>query len=294
MATRATVPPAPHIEQGGPEISVRAICWALLRTDGTIHLAEVADIATALGLSEQTVRHGVRRLCDREGFTREGRGRRAIARTGPHSTDLWDLDRELVRFAYRQDAGDEPWDGHWRLVTFSIPEPRRADRDRLRAWLRAMGGAPVSHATYVSPHDWWDVVHPTVEELDLTAHVTWGELDRLVVAGLDEPTAIAAHLWPRTERDLAYAAALVKIEDANQAWNQLDSPARRRAWVAATVAITPPLDADPLLPTELASSSGLSTRQAYRALTERFLTDVEGADHYSVAVEMTQAARREP
>jgi hypothetical protein len=81
-------------------------------------------------------------------------------------------------------------------------------------------------------------------------------------AGLDKPTAIAAHLWPSTKRNLAYAAALANIDDANQTWNQLDSPARRRAWIAATVAITAPFDADPHLPTELAASSGLSTRQA--------------------------------
>jgi len=293
MAARPTSSSVPGIEGGsGPEISVRALCWALLRSDGTIHLAEVADIGTALGLSDQTVRHGIRRLCDREGFAREGRGRHAIARAGPHSTDLWDLDRELVRFAYRQDAGYEPWDGHWRLITFSIPETRRADRDRLRAWLRTMGGAAVSHATYVSPHDWWEVVHPTVEELNLTANVTWGELDCLVVAGLSEPSAIAAHLWPSTERDLGYAAARTSIDDAERTWNQLDGPARRRAWVAATVSITAPFGADPLLPTELAASSGLSTRHAYRALTERFLVDVEGAVQYSVALEMAQPVGR--
>jgi phenylacetic acid degradation operon negative regulatory protein len=217
MATKlAASSPTDIVTDTDPEISVRQICWALLRTDGTIHLAEVADTGTALGLSSQTVRHGVRRLCDREGFTREGRGRHAVARAGADSTadstDLWELDRELVRFAYRQDAGDEPWDHRWRLVTFSIPETRRSDRDQLRTWLRTMGGAAVSHATYVSPHDWWEVVNPAVAELDLAAHVTWGELDRLVVAGMSAPTAIAAHLWPSTERDLAYAASLERIE----------------------------------------------------------------------------------
>jgi phenylacetic acid degradation operon negative regulatory protein len=293
MTSRSSTSRSPGIgADADSHISVRALCWALLRSDGTIHLAEVADVGSELGLSEQTVRHGVRRLCDREGFTREGRGRHAVAHAGPHSTDLWDLDRELVRFAYRQDAGYEPWDGRWRLITFSIPETRRADRDRLRVWLRAMGGTAVSHATYVSPHDWWDVVRPAVEELDLIANVTWGELDRLVVAGMGEPTAIAAHLWPSTERDIAYAAALASIDEADRTWNQLDDSSRRRAWVAATVSITGPFDADPLLPNELAESSGRSTRKAYRALTERFLTDVDGADRYSVALEMAQPVTR--
>lgn len=65
----------------------------------TVHLAEVADIGSALGLSDQVVRHGVRRLCDREGFVREGRGRQSIARVGSHRNDLWVLDGELVRVA---------------------------------------------------------------------------------------------------------------------------------------------------------------------------------------------------
>jgi hypothetical protein len=62
------------------------------------------------------------------------------------------------------------------------------------------------------------------------------------------------------------------------------------AWVAATVNITGPFEADPLLPPELATPSGRATREAYWELTQRFLADVDGADQYSVALEMLRLA----
>ena len=269
-------------------VSVRALCWALLRSDETIQLSEVAEIGAALGLTEQQVRHGVRRLCDREGFVREGRGRHAIARLDNAGSDLWRLDRELVQFAFRQDAGNEPWDGRWRLVVFSVPEARRADRDRLRSWLREMGGAAISQASYVSPHDWWPVVEPLVHDLELMAHVSWGELDRLEVGGRHEPAAIAHHLWPPDDRDAAYRAALEHIDGALRSWGDLDDVTRRRVWVDASVRLIEPLEHDPLLPPELAQGWGRPARRAYRELSERFLADVEGAHRYSVAVEMTR------
>ena len=268
-------------------VSVPSLCWALLRSDGTIRLSEVADVGASLGLSEQAVRHGVRRLCEREGFVREGRGANAVARVGAGGASLWELDRELVRFAYHQDAGLEPWDGRWRLISFSIPEVRRSDRDQLRAWLLSLGAAAISQGTYVSAHDWWEVVHPVVEELNVATHVSWGELDRLVVAGLSDPRAVAAHLWPGELLDDAYSAAHTRINGVERAWSGLDDARRLSAWVSATVSITAPFEADPLLPNELAPPPGRTTRAAYLALTERFLLDVPDADSYSVALEMS-------
>jgi phenylacetic acid degradation operon negative regulatory protein len=276
------------MSEGEAAVSVPSLCWALLRSDGTIRLSEVSDVGASLGLSEQAVRHGVRRLCEREGFVREGRGVSAIARVGAAGANLWELDRELVRFAYRQDEGLEPWDGRWRLISFSIPEVRRSDRDQLRTWLLSLGAAAISQGTYVSSHDWWDVVHPVVEELDVATHVSWGELDLLVVAGLSDPRAVAAHLWPAEHLQTAYAGAHARINGVERAWSGLDKAGRLGAWVLATISVTVPYEADPLLPNELAPSPGRATRAAYLALTERFLRDVPDANTYSVALEMSK------
>jgi phenylacetic acid degradation operon negative regulatory protein len=276
------------MSEGDAAVSVHALCWALLRADGTIRLSEVSAVGASLGLSDQAVRHGVRRLCDREGFVREGRGVGAVARVGAGGTNLWELDRELVRFAYRQDEGLEPWDGRWRLISFSIPEVRRSDRDHLRTWLLSLGAAAISQGTYVSSHDWWEVVHPVVEELGVATYVSWGELELLVVAGLSDPRVVAAHLWPAEHLQAAYAVAHARIDGVDRAWPELDDAGRLSAWVSATISVTAPFEADPLLPNELASSPGRATRSAYLALTERFLRDVPDAEAYSVALEMSQ------
>lgn len=268
---------------------MRALCWTLLRTDGTIHLHEVGELGATLGFSDQQVRHAVRRLCEREGFVREGRGRHAVARITGTGDELWELDRELVAFAHRRDAGLEPWDGRWRLVTFSVPEHRRADRDRLRGWLREMGGAAVSQATYVSANDWWEVIEPLVAELALADHVTWGELDRLVVAGIADPVDIARHLWPPAERETAYQAARRQAEDAFAIWADLDDRGRLQAWAVATIALIEPFESDPLVPLELSGpdrTEGPRARQRHRDLTRRFLADVPGATRYTVALEL--------
>ncbi len=270
--------------------AVRTLCWALVRTDRTVRMADVAAVGEALGCTEQQLRHGVRRLRERDGLTREGRGRHGVVRLPPSMDELWDLDHALVGHAYRQDAGLAPWDGRWRLLTSSVPETRRADRDRLRSRLVDLGGAAVSPGTYVSPHDWWEVVLPMVDRLDLVAHVTWGELDRLVVAGTVEPRTIAARLWSTDALATAYATAHDRTEEAVRAWPSLGAPGRLHAWVGATAAIIEPFEIDPLLPPELAEPVGRPARAAYAALTGRFLADVEGADGYAVAVAMADAA----
>ncbi|MET8622912.1 hypothetical protein ABZW30_03985 [Kitasatospora sp. NPDC004669] len=46
-----------------------------------------------------------------------------------------------------------PWDGLWRLYTFSVPERRRPERDALRTALTRFGAVALAPGAYVSPHD---------------------------------------------------------------------------------------------------------------------------------------------
>ena len=45
------------------------------------------------------------------------------------------------------------WDGRWRLLTYAIGEAHRKRRERLRKELSALGWAPLSPSTWISPSD---------------------------------------------------------------------------------------------------------------------------------------------
>lgn len=45
------------------------------------------------------------------------------------------------------------WDGKFRLLTFTIPEERRRDRDDLRIWLRENGFGMLHSSVWILPHD---------------------------------------------------------------------------------------------------------------------------------------------
>lgn len=51
-----------------------------------------------------------------------------------------------------QEHWDRPWDGRWRLVLFDIAEERRAERRKLRAYLRSRGFGYLQNSVWLSPH----------------------------------------------------------------------------------------------------------------------------------------------
>jgi phenylacetic acid degradation operon negative regulatory protein len=65
----------------------------------------------------------------------------------------------------------DPWDGHWHLLTYSIPETKRHLRRRLRRRLRWLGFGTLNHATWISPRDLKSEVQAVLDDLDLHTHV---------------------------------------------------------------------------------------------------------------------------
>lgn len=57
------------------------------------------------------------------------------------------------RWILTATADPRPWDGHWTLVAFSLPQERGTQRRSLRAQLRWLGFAPLYDGLWVSPHE---------------------------------------------------------------------------------------------------------------------------------------------
>jgi phenylacetic acid degradation operon negative regulatory protein len=115
---------------------------------GEIALRSLIRLMAPLDLSPRAVRAAVSRMA-RQGWLRTRRaGRQAFCALTPSGE--WRVE-EGVRRVYQLHPG--AWDGRWRLLTYAIPEGRRADRDRLRRELTWLGLGPLSRSTWVTPRD---------------------------------------------------------------------------------------------------------------------------------------------
>lgn len=147
-----------------------------------------------LGLSPRAVRAALSRMTQRGWLHRRHTGRRAFyALTASGALRL----EQGVRRVYR--AAAEPWDGRWRVFTYTIPEGRRAVRDRLRRELVWLGLGPLSRSTWVTTRDLGTVLRQLSDARGLDGGVALFEATHL---GPADDRALAERCW-----DLAAIAA---------------------------------------------------------------------------------------
>lgn len=233
---------------------------------GSLDAGLLYDVAGACGMTDQQVRLCLRRLV-LEGTLRSagGRGRRAafVATSGDAVAILPEL--RYLEHAYRQDDGLVPWDGSWHLAAFSVPESRRHARDELRRSLRFLGGATTGGGLYVCANDWDEIVIAEATRLGVVDRLTIATTRDLRVGDIDDPRALAAHLW-----DLAgLAAAWTAFESALAARRAAGGDGRERVGAAfvSAVEFSATMERDPLLPPELLPPDwpGRSARAAMAA-----------------------------
>lgn len=238
-------------------IPTRTLVLGCIQRDGSLDAADLYRVAEACGMTDLQVRLCLRRLVS-AGVLEQvgGRGRRAkfVAR-GESATRILLPELEYVDFAYRQDAGLEPWDGRWRLVGISVSEHRRAARDEFRDWLRYHGGAPVHGGLYVSPHAWDELVLAEAERLDVADALTVIRSERLSLGGVTEPRELAARLWPLESVARGYEDFIRRLERRLAQASERAVPPSPEAVAGSAFATTldfaRAIEPDPLLPPEL-------------------------------------------
>ncbi|MFE7636379.1 transcriptional regulator [Kitasatospora sp. NPDC057518] len=228
----------------------RTVVEACFDPQGTAPLDYVYDVAAAAGLSDQPVRLAVRRLEAAGVLRQEGRGRKGRLVLTDAGRLRSDLDVRFVALAYAQDAGRAPWDGLWRLYTFSVPERHRAERDALRTALTRLGAAPLAPGAYVSPHDLLDELAAEASAATVDAYLVMAEATRLTGRGFTGPAATAEQLWPAAGTVEAYRPLAEALAEEPL------GPDRGSVELVATAlrlaeAFTHALELDPLLPPEL-------------------------------------------
>lgn len=264
------------------EIPTRTLVYAMVQEDGRIDAGDLYAVAEALGMSDQQVRLCLRRLAGDGQLVQDGRGRRASLRVTDAQRTLAP-NVEFVRFAYRQDRGEAPWDGHWRLIAFAVPETRRAARDGLRDAIVRLGGAPLQGGLYAFANPIEPLVETAARELGVLDTVSFAVSPSLRIGEEQDPRRLAARLWPLDALAAGHDQLLRVVRPRLERLERADELPTRDALVLAmelAAAFTRALEPDPLLPSELLPQPwpGIAARaafaRAWEILTER-LSDTD-------------------
>lgn len=218
----------------------------------------VLGVLGRLGVGEHTTRATLARMTRRDLLRTVRRGRRAFLALTEHGTAvLRDGQRKLDG-----DVVERHWDGRWTLLTFSVPESRRADRHALRTRLGWFGFGMLRSGLWVSTST--TDIAPALAELDLLEHA---EVFRAEAFMWTDPARVAKEAWNLTEIATGYGEFLRRWD--NGADDYLDDLARRVELGAEWLSL---IRRDPVLPLALLPQGwpGVPAVTLFRALRQQW------------------------
>lgn len=177
-------------------IQTQNLILRIVAQKGKIHSGELLESAQKFGLSPDAVRAGANRMVHSGLLAKTGQGRGKVCyAVGPQGQALVNhFVAKLLRW-HRAMQGQLAWDGHWLVVTFSIPEEHRNVRDAFRSRLVELGFGLLSASVWLSPFDQAADVTALIEELELVGHVTLLRCQRVWVPGVEDVRELANHAW---------------------------------------------------------------------------------------------------
>lgn len=225
-------------------------------------------MASLLGHSDKAMRDCLGRLV-REGLLIQsgGRGRSAEYRVTEVGRAALDVDLGWSAFAHRVDAGLEPWDRHWRLVGFGIPEKRRGARDAIRNLLVEFGAAPIQSGLYVHAYDLTDFVLQLANHLKVSDAVTTFASRTIRIGEELSDELLVQRLWPLDDLAARYDVIGRQLASIADEATVMDGDQVASSMLSAIVATEEVMRVDPQLPSELLPDpwSGTQARQAFLA-----------------------------
>ena len=107
---------------------------------------------------------------------------------------------------------NDPWDGRWHLLTYSVPESKRHLRRKLRRRLLWLGFGNLNHATWISPRGLRRQVEEIVTALDLHPYVEFFNGEH---RGYSTDEEIVANCWNLKRLNRYYADFIDRYEPMN-------------------------------------------------------------------------------
>ncbi|MEO6087073.1 MAG: PaaX family transcriptional regulator C-terminal domain-containing protein [Umezawaea sp.] len=158
----------------------------VLDTGRMLAVGSIIAVLGRLGVGEPATRATLSRMTKRGLLRPVKRGRQVfLGLTAQAAAVLADGSRRI-----EQDVVDRRWDGYWTLLTFSVPETRRADRHALRARLGWAGFGLLRSGLWVSARD--ADVSADLAELDLLEHADTFRAEAVLWS---DPARIAGEAW---------------------------------------------------------------------------------------------------
>ncbi|HEY4025704.1 MAG TPA: PaaX family transcriptional regulator C-terminal domain-containing protein [Candidatus Dormibacteraeota bacterium] len=168
-----------------------------------VRVGALVRLAAELGVTGNALRSALSRM------TREGW---LIARRngGPPRYRLSPRGLQLIEEGTRRiyDPHRAAWDGRWLLVSYSLPEPRRGQRDRLRQGLSFLGLGSLGNGLFATPHDLREQVRDLIRRCGVEADVT---MHHGTLEWPAEPAQVVARAWDLERLGARYAEFLERI-----------------------------------------------------------------------------------
>src|SRR5215469_9640748 len=169
-----------------------------------VRVGALVRLAAELGVTGNALRSALSRMT-REGWL-------AVRRNGASPRyRLSERGCALIEEGTRRIYGRHraAWDGRWLVVSYSLPEPRRGQRDRLRQGLSFLGLGSLGNGLFVSPHDLRAQVRDLIRrhrvEADVTLH--YGTLEWPA-----DPAQVVARAWDLGRLSARYAEFLDRTQ----------------------------------------------------------------------------------
>ncbi len=154
---------------------------------GEIGIGSLISLLSNFGLSENSIRSAVSRMC-RAGILQVRRNKsRSFYSLSDEGLSL--MDKGARRIFERKHA---EWDGLWNMVVYYIPEENREARDRLRRELAWMGFGPLTTATWISPHDNTEEVVELADKLKIHPYI---QVFQTRIKNPENEAGIVARCW---------------------------------------------------------------------------------------------------
>jgi phenylacetic acid degradation operon negative regulatory protein len=226
----------------------------VLGRDVAVATGGVIAVLKRLGVGEHATRATVARMVRRELLRPVRRGRQVFLGLTPRAVAV--LRDGLSRL--EAEVVDRDWDGRWTLLTFSVPETRRADRHALRTRLGWLGFGPLRSGLWVSPRAM--DVSVALSELDLLDHA---EVFRAEATLWTDPARIAGEAWDLPVIAAGYRRFLDRWAD--DGFGGLDALSRRTRLTAEWLLV---IRQDPRLPAALLPREwpGVPAQELFRAV----------------------------
>ncbi len=246
-------------EQAGPAVRPETLLLALfgihvLDRGIAVSTRSVITVLERLGAGEPAIRATLSRMAQRDLLGVVRQGRQAFIRLTAHGESV--LRDGLVRL--EGHVVDRTWDGRWTLLSFSVPETRRADRHALRTRLEWFGFGPLRSGLWLSTSV--QDVSPALSELGLLDHA---QVFRAEAFMWTDPARIAEEAWDLAGIAKGYTRFCERWTGG--VFDDLDELARRVRLDAEWLLL---IRHDPRLPLALLPEDwpGVAAEQLFRSL----------------------------